>query len=176
MKRKLKFQQLFPQHKLSKALLASYAESATVRLDAHHQPPVDFSVHNENETHVFEVKWDSPVDEELRRTYANDDDAKRDGAYAMALAAVEKCRDLVGVHRCETKTGADYYVAPRGPAPSALESALRLEVSGTDGDEREVRRRLTRKKEQAKAGASDLPALAAVVGFRTRLILLDKAT
>jgi hypothetical protein len=56
-----------------------------------------------------------------------------------------------------------------------LEDALRLEVSGVDkGVERVVKARLAAKLEQARCGHSNLPAMAGVVGFLSRLILLRR--
>ncbi len=49
-----------------------------------------------------------------------------------------------------------------------MERLKRLEVSGTQLAGHEVSKRLRAKLKQAKAGKSDLPALACVVGFRTR--------
>ena len=70
-------------------------------------------------------------------------------------------------------TGADYYIAPKGTALDDLEDCLRLEVSGVDrGPESAIDRRLRTKLAQAAAGNSNLPALAGVVGFRARLILV----
>ncbi len=77
--------------------------------------------------------------------------------------------------RAETKTGADYYVAPRGTDPADFEEALRLEVSGTDGTAAQVRARLRQKQEQTRVGTGTEPAIAAVVGFKTRLILVERA-
>jgi hypothetical protein len=79
------------------------------------------------------------------------------------------------VGRCETKTGADYYVLPKGSDYEDLEAAYRLEVSGTDGTEAQVRYRLKQKRQQALDGKSSLPAFAAVVGFSAKLILLEPA-
>jgi len=68
-------------------------------------------------------------------------------------------------------TGADYYV---GPAGADLETAHRLEVSGVDaGEPLVLRARLARKVKQARAGRSSLPAVACVVGFQKRLILVS---
>lgn len=70
-------------------------------------------------------------------------------------------------------TGADYYVAPRDKASDDLEDWLRLEVSGVDhGPESTLRQRLRAKLTQAATGNSNLPAMAGVVGFKIRLILL----
>ena len=70
-------------------------------------------------------------------------------------------------------TGADYYLAPRSKSPDDLEDCLRLEVSGVDrGPESTISQRLRAKSAQASKGNSNLPALAGVVGFKARLIML----
>jgi len=80
----------------------------------------------------------------------------------------------VAVHRAETKSGADYYVAAAGEAPEDLENCIRLEVSGVGrGDSATVARRLKQKVDQSAVGASNLPAFATVVGFKARIILLS---
>ncbi|WP_206955030.1 hypothetical protein [Trinickia acidisoli] len=56
-----------------------------------------------------------------------------------------------------------------------LEDAYRLEVSGSDSAETDVRYRLKQKRQQALDGKSSLPAFAAVVGYRVKLILLEPA-
>ena len=174
MSRTLKFEDLADRHPMDPHQLRGYANAAKVRLEAHHAPPVDFEVISKGETVNYEIKW-APVDDMLRRSYNNADDAKRDGAYVIAFAAVEELEGLVGIGRAETKTGADYYVAPAGAEASDFENAVRLEVSGTDGTAAEVRARLRQKQEQTRKGTGTEPAIAAVVGFRTRLILVDWA-
>jgi hypothetical protein len=54
-----------------------------------------------------------------------------------------------------------------------LENWFRLEVSGTSLDKSIVKNRLKQKVEQTKQGNSNIPAIAAVVGFRAQLILLQ---
>jgi hypothetical protein len=174
MHKPLRFEDLAERHDIDPHQLQGYANAAKVRLETHHSPPVDFEVTSKGETVVYEVKW-TPVDDRLRRSYNNSDDAKRDGAYVMAFAAVEDLEGMVSIGRAETKTGADYYVAPSGTKPQDLESAFRLEVSGTDGTPAEVRRRLKEKQEQTRNGTGVEPAIAAVVGFKTKLILVERA-
>jgi hypothetical protein len=118
------------------------------------------------------TEWEV-TDSRTRSAWANEIDTTEAGAYACALAAVELCEGLVAVHRAETKTGADYYIAPMNTSPEDLESCIRLEVSGLDrGTIPSIVRRLKDKLEQAKSGKSNLPAIATVVGFRERLIML----
>lgn len=118
------------------------------------------------------LTWREP-EPAAEQAWNNRDDAVRDGAYLVALAAVESELGHVALSRAETRTGADYYV---GEAEAEdLESAYRLEVSGTDnGDRSAIRQRLRKKKTQALNGASNLPAYASVVGFREALIMIDE--
>lgn len=174
MLRKLRFEDLHPKHPLDPHQLKGYANAAKVCLEAHHTPPVEFEATTEGESVAYELNWE-PVDDVLRRSYNNADDAKRDGAYVIAFAAVEDLEGLVSIGRAETKTGADYYVAPAGSDPGDFEQAFRLEVSGTDGSPVQARARLRQKLQQTRDGTGEEPAIAAVVGFRSRLILVERA-
>jgi hypothetical protein len=106
--------------------------------------------------------------------WANNDDTTRDGAYGLALAAVEITRGLVAVSRAETRTGADYYLGTPDAVLDDLEASIRLEVSGTDeGGESVINSRLRQKLEQASKGCSNLPAMALVVGFKALRIVSE---
>jgi hypothetical protein len=161
---------------LTRALAESYLEAARISLDRHHEPPQEFALHNSPyaslEILAVLVEWE-PSDERCRGAWANQDDATRDGAYACAIAATELALGLYTVRRAETRTGADYYVAPLNHVSEDLEDWYRLEVSGTNADAQEVRRRLGNKVRQAQHGQSTLPALAVVVGFRVKLIFIQ---
>jgi hypothetical protein len=157
---------------LTSALAESYLEAARVCLDRHHIPPQEFSIENNKAESLALVDW-MPTDERCRLAWANESDAARDGAYACALAATELQMGFCAVMRAETLTGADYYIAPVGTKPKDLEDCLRLEVSGTNLDNYEVRRRLRTKVSQAEHGSSSLPAVAAVVGFGAKLIVME---
>ncbi|CAE6686886.1 hypothetical protein [Paraburkholderia nemoris] len=172
-KLQLVFENLGGRHLIDRPQLDTCSNAARVRLDVHHVSPTKFLLESRGEAQVVELAW-TPSDSLLKRSYLNADDAKRDGAYAIALAAVEQLESMIGVARCETKTGADYYVMPAEVDPEDyLEEAYRLEVSGSDSGETEVRYRLKQKRKQALDGKSSLPAFAAVVGFRVKLVLLE---
>jgi hypothetical protein len=161
-------------HGLTTAIAESYKEAACVCLDRHHQSPVDFEIANSNIVETAVVDW-IESDDRTRGAWANEIDATEAGAYACALAAVELFNGLVAIHRAETKTGADYYIGPAGIQIEDLEDCFRLEVSGIDrGGLSAVNRRLNEKMRQAKEGASNLPAIAGVVGFQARLINLSR--
>lgn len=162
-----------PRHPgLTDAVCEALSEAAEVALSRHHQPPVTrFAIDHAGSQNHRSLKWSAPTSAALR-AWNNRDDATRDGAYIVAIAAVEAEMGLVALSRAETRTGADYYVG-QGEA-SDLEDAVRLEVSGVDaGDQSEVRRRLVQKIEQTRKGRSNLPAMSGIVGFRVATVLLS---
>lgn len=157
---------------LTTAIADSYTEAASVCLDRHHESPTDFEIGTDGSRTTAALEW-RPPNARTRRAWANETDATEAGAYACVLAAVELANGLVAVHRAETLTGADYYVARPGGSPQDLEDCQRLEVSGVDrGLRSAVEKRLRAKLDQARAGRSNLPALAGVVGFQARLVVL----
>jgi hypothetical protein len=157
---------------LTPAIAENYLEAARVCLDRHHKSPQQFALVDEMSCETIQVEWEL-TDNQCKEAWANRDDATRDGAYSCALAATELSKGLIAVKRAETRTGADYYIAPVDGNFEDLENWFRLEVSGTDsGDASEVRSRLALKIKQAKNGNSNLPALAAVVGFKAKSIML----
>ncbi len=156
---------------LTPEVASCYLQAACVCLDRHHKTPVEFSLNSDSQETLTVVEW-KPTDDRTKKAWANKDDATRDGAYAIALAATELSKGLIAIHRAETKTGADYYVAPVDASSDDLESWFRLEVSGTDLDEIQVKARLNAKVEQTKKGNSNLPALATVIGFKVKQIFV----
>jgi hypothetical protein len=157
---------------VTKALGDAYTEAACVCLSRHHESPIDVEAEYRAEGTECVLPWDPPTPPVLR-AHANVTDATEQGAYAVSFAAVEALAGLVAVRRAETLTGADYYVAPVGADIDDMETCLRMEVSGVDaGGESAVRARLRQKLRQTENGRSNLPALAAVIGFRERLIAI----
>lgn len=173
MRPKLKFLDLAMRHPgLTESVAAYMAEAARVCLDRHHTPPIDFEIEDPEKTVHATAEWES-TDDRIRRAWANEIIATENGAYACALAAIELSAGMVAVHRAETKTGADYYIAPQGRDLEDLEDCFRFEVSGVDrGSAGSVTQRLNQKLAQTAVGSSNLPAMAGVVGFRTRLIAI----
>lgn len=152
-----------------------YLDAAKVCLDRHHSSPVEFNLQDDSNESKTQVEW-TCADERCRQGHANEIDATEAGAYAFALAATELSKGLIAVRRAETNTGADYYIGPANEDIEDLENCWRLEVSGTNkGSVADVKRVLKEKVEQAVRGNSNLPALAAVIGFQAKLIMLRTA-
>lgn len=118
---------------LTPPLAASYSEGAAICLQRHHEhPPKDFKIEHETDHQrslIATAMWTKP-DERCFRAWANEDDATRDGAYGMALAAVEVADGLVAHRRAETLSGGDWYLVPSGSGHDDLENSILFEVSG----------------------------------------------
>jgi hypothetical protein len=159
---------------LTPEIAAYYLQAARICLDRHHAPPTEFMLKDGTARDIRTVVAWKAADDRCRNAWANEIDATEAGAYAVALAAAELAGGFVAVRRAETGTGADYYIAPADAPAEDIEACIRLEVSGTDrGGASEVAQRLRDKLSQAAAGASNLPAMAGVVGFRAQLVMLQ---
>jgi hypothetical protein len=151
---------------LTEALGQSYVEAACVCLARHHLPPAVFAINQDGNECTGVIDFSIP-DARTVNAHANEIDATEIGAYGISLAAIETVAGMVAVRRAETRTGADWYIAPEGELLEDLESCVRLEVSGINaGSSNDVKRRLHEKIAQATRGDSNLPAIAAVVGFK----------
>jgi hypothetical protein len=160
---------------VTKPIGDAYTEAARVCLDRHHVSPTRFTIEAKAETKGAIAKW-NPANEREKGAWANEIDATEAGAYGIALAAIELTEGMLAIRRAETGTGSDYYVAPPEVNAEDLEDWFRLEISGVDrGDRTIVQQRLRQKVQQALAGQTNLPALAAVVGFRTTLVVVARA-
>ena len=176
-KPQLKLYLLHERHSgLTASLGGTYTEAASVCLNRHHASPVEMAVSCSSGSTIQRIEFDKP-DMRTLNAWANDIDTTESGAYGMCLAAVEAEEGLVAVRRAETLTGADWYVAPIGTDPDDLENCFRLEVSGIDvGGQSTVNARLKQKIDQTRRGASNLPAIASVVGFKELAIAIKKVS
>jgi hypothetical protein len=157
---------------LTPPIAGSYHEAASVCLSRHHTPPVELTLFDNGMRLTAELVWTAPGSRILG-AWANTTDTTEAGAYGCVIAGIELLRGLFAVRRAETGTGADYYIGPLGSGEEDLEDCIRLEVSGVDsGTEKDVNKRLLEKVQQALRGNSSLPALAGVVGFSTKLLMV----
>jgi hypothetical protein len=158
---------------LTPEVAAYWVQAAHVCLDRHHTSPTEFFLCEEPERNPANVIWEA-TDARMRGAWANEIDTTEAGAYACALATVEVLKGMFAVRRAETRTGADYYVGPAGQGLDDLENCFRLDVGGNDrGSESYVAGLLRRKVQQTIDGESNLPALAAAVGFQAKLVMLQ---
>lgn len=176
-KLKLELEGLHRTHPgLTASLAGSYCEAAAVVFCRHHTPPFEIEIVDSGGTVARRVVSLSSPDPRAQAANANANDAITAAAYCVSLAAVEDREQLVAVGRAETGTGADWYVAPRGHDREDLEDCYRLEVSGVEsGDMTRVRGRLKQKVAQTRKGVSNVPALASVVGFKERYVVIEAA-
>jgi len=153
------------------------ASAAAVCLARYHElPPTALTVDTTRSSRRYELTWAYPSGVE-RASHGNFDDATRDGAYAVALAAVDARLRLVTVGRAATRTGADWFLRPRGIIELTFDmdadDVRRLEVSGiSDDNPSRVRARVNEKVGQARRGRSLHPAIVGVVGFRSARIVV----
>lgn len=158
---------------LTPPLAGTYEEAAAVCFSRHHSSPVEVTLLDNREEHSAEMAWAAP-DRRILAAWANETATTETGAYGCVLAGVEELRGLVAVGRAESGSGADFFVGPPGNGDFDLEDCLRLEVSGVSaGDQKEVTRRLRLKVEQVVEGRGTLPALAGVMGFSARYMVLQ---
>ena len=152
----------------------SFTEAASVCLSRHHDSPVTMNIACDTKQVDRSIDFQMP-DSRALKSWNNDIDATEAGAYGVAIATVEVEEKLVAVSRAETLTGADWYIAPRGKQLEDLEDCFRLEVSGLDtGTKSDIETRLRQKIDQTQRGKSNLPAIASVVGFKERTVLIKK--
>lgn len=159
---------------LTAAIAQTFREAASICLARHHTAPVEFVLEEQNPATQtsLALTW-PPPDGRLERAWANSNVATEAAACALGIAAVFFSRGLHVVARAETGSGADYFLAPAGRDPDDLEECVRLELSGVDaGAAQLVRYRVTEKLSQVSKGNVDTPAIAAVTGFRSQLIIL----
>jgi len=164
---------------LTPEVAATYAQAAAVCLSRHHEPPVAVRVSRDaDEIADYAVTWDLPT-QRVRAAWANADDATRDGAYCLVLAAAEGQLGLIAFSRASVRSGADYLMGRNtviaNPVDGLidLEHAIHLEISGIDRcrGEFDLERRVQQKVQQVRGGSRGRPSMAGVVAFNMRRIV-----
>lgn len=165
---------------LTEAIARYYAESAAVSMQSHHASPRSMSVAIGVAAPTdYLITWDVPTRRQFA-AWANQDDATRDAAYGIVIAAAEVHLGLFVTGRAPVRSGADYLASPTPQhqemeEPIDLEDivAVRLEVSGINRCDTDsvLQNRLFIKVGQLRRAVSDYPGIAGVVAFdlaRTR--------
>ena len=151
---------------------ASFAHAASVCLEERHRSGVLMLVDGDF-SGSFALSWD-PIDDQIRRSWADLEDATEKGAYGIAALLVVQLTDFTVVARARKGRGFDYWLGPKNAEPFLFQNTSRLEVSGIrDGDEYELNRRVRMKIVQVKPDSRKLPSFVVVVEFgrpRTRMV------
>ena len=160
-------------HGLTEVVARYFAEAAAVCMQRHHTSPTIISVSAVGDAgQEYLVSWEAPTPRQLA-AWDNNDDATRDAAYGLVIAAAEVYFGLFVVGRAEPGSGSDYLLSARryGAVNDAdLDfddvAVFRLEVSGTNVATNAQLDALAREKvEQLRRGASLSPGIAGVVAY-----------
>jgi len=167
---------------LTEAVARYYAEGVVICMQRHHVSPKHVNVSaNTGARREYLVAWEAPSERQMA-AWANRDDATRDGAYGIVIAAVEAHLGLFAISRAAPGSGSDYLLSSR-PYNQDMDDLLdyedlalfRLEISGIDRcmTETYLESRVREKVEQLRRGESVLPGIAGVVAFDLARVTLQ---
>lgn len=148
---------------------SQHMQACLVCLDQHnHLSGTELAIIQETVNEIVQLHWDEIVDEHMRRSWKDLQEATEYGAAAIAILLVINCTEYTIIERSVKGTGFDYWLLEDDlfneddlfPIGSAC-----LEVSGIIRAEKdsEIKSRVKQKKRQTEV--SDLPALIVVVEF-----------
>ena len=148
-----------------------HIEACKVCLDIHqHKPPIEFSI-KQVATNLIELDWEQSVDEQVRRSWRDLQEATEYGATAIAILYILEFSEYTIIERSVKNMGFDYWllednlfdaddIFPKGTA--------RLEVSGIMKAEKEstIQARIREKIKQTDVSDDEgFPAIIIVVEF-----------
>ena len=115
----------------------------------------------------YVVYWDG-VDDEMRRTWADQEEATEYGAYCIAFLLMHKLRGMISIERSRKENGFDYWIGIRDDSPDLFQKKAVLEVSGIrTGTASSRTQRLNEKITRLQKYKRVLPAVVVVVEFGT---------
>ena len=151
---------------LSPRMGAAMAEAAAVCLDdCGHHTPVQLIVDGDG-SRSYDLEW-LPADDQARRSWADEEFATEQGAYAIAILVVRDIRGLTVLERSRKGTGFDYWMGEAGSMPFTAKT--RLEVSGIRQGGNRISARVKQKIRQLSVSSGQLPGIVVVVEFGTPL-------
>lgn len=137
-----------------------------------HSSGKTMQIDQDEQSTEFRLVWTELIDEQVRRTHADMQDATEWGASGVACILVCRLTGLVVTRRSRKGTGFDYWLGKETSTVAAqslpFQDEARLEVTGMLNEEKEseIDRRLRGKTRQVKDGKrSDLPGFATVIEF-----------
>lgn len=156
-------------------MCAYLGEAAAVALASFHAPPpppTPATVFQGEARRDAMLVWDAP-NAVQQGSHANELEVVRDGACAVAIAAVHAAAGYIVRKRPLHGSGADYLMTRIGDDANDF---VRLEVSGTArGDALELRARLAQKRVQLREGRDSGPGVAVVVAFKDATVRMEDA-
>ena len=165
---------------LDKGSIGYFVAAAQVCIDRHHNEecfrPLDGTLSLDERPVVPLQIICERATSNMKTTHANDEDAAKDGAYAIMIVLAFRRLGLRVLGKCRTKLGADWVGDVIGATPPRT---VLIEVSGMlTGDEKSnpAKQRLGAKIKQFREGKSGDGGLAFVVDFRQPVINILAAT
>lgn len=162
------------QTRLDERSLGYFVSAAEVCIERHHDSelfrPAKGGVLLDRKQFVpLLLVWDRPTDAMIG-THANDEDAAKDGAYAIVIVLAFRAMGLRVLGKRKSKDGADWVAEVRDAVPPRT---VLIEVSGLlSGDETSnpINKRLAAKEKQILDGKSGYEGIAFVVDFRPSVL------
>lgn len=142
------------------------SEAAAVALEVNRHPCNGTQMHLIGyRSSSFAVRW-TPVSEQARRTWRDEQVATEFGAYGIAFLVIKRLTGMRVVERARKGTGFDWWLGAES-CGDLFQGKARLEVSGIlTGTEAAIETRVQQKLRQTEASdGSGLPAWAVVVEF-----------
>ena len=158
---------------LSRNFSGALAEAASVCFeDQGHNSGVRITVQGDYDC-VAVVAWND-IDDQIRRTWADEQVATEHGAYGCAMLIVEKLSGLRVIERSRKGTGFDWWLGSADDSQRLFQQKARLEVSGIRQGVNRVAGRLAQKRKQtAQSDQSMLQAVVVVVEFSKPLACVE---
>lgn len=115
----------------------------------------------------YELNWSTDVDDVIKRTHNDVQDATELGAEGMAAIFVNELTPYQIILRSAKRTGIDYWLGNRNNGKLLFQRSARLEISGLiGGSDSEFKKRIKTKKNQTKQSVNTkLPAYVAITDF-----------
>ena len=146
----------------------SMAEAASICLeDQNHLSGVLLKVEGDYAKN-FIVIWNK-VNEQMRRTWADEEFTTEQGAYGIAVLILYKLKNYTVLERSKKGNGFDYWLGLENDTAPLFQAKSRLEVSGIRrGNVSQIRTRLNEKKIQTNpSDGLFIPAIIVIVEFST---------
>ena len=137
-----------------------------------HKPGTTLSVFGDWNVEV-ELRWNTAVNERMRRTWNNHNEATEYAAVCLVTLLVNQLTPYMVLERADKNTGIDYWLMSKS-TPEIEKASGRLEVSGIfSGTATQINRRFQMKLVQSdQSDAMNLPAIIGIAEFsrpQTRL-------